>query len=225
MSTKGQLITSVLSEVGRTDLTTAAAEWFDDVYQTVSSFHDWSCLDVRATRASAVNLYRVALPSDCRKVKTVYLDTGDANSRKLVPCALAEFTRLHPRPESESIGKPTNYAEYNGKLLLAPPCQLATWTLSLIYTYNPSNIADGDTPVFPAQFYQAIRAGLRAFAYSHIREYEKSDKNFTRLKDFLELEKKSDEDSRDDELFLQPFLCASTPPSEYWARPEIMRVA
>lgn len=223
MATKAQLINSVLVEVGRTDKATAAEEWFDEIYQAFLTFHDWSFITTRATRGTTVDLYRVGLPTDFRKLFALYLDTGDSTARKLERLGLADFTRRYPRVEAQAAGMPIVYTEYNNTLLLAPKCSAATWSLSLIYTYNPPNITSNQTPIIPERMYNALKEGLRGLFYGNIKEFEKSDKKMSAFDALLKLYQADDEDSSDDEIYLQAYQSgAKVGLSEYWLNPAIM---
>lgn len=225
MATKGQLITSVLTEVGRLDKTTAAEEWFDEIYQAFLAFHDWSFITTRATRATAVDLYRVGLPADFRKLFALYLDTGDSTAKKIAPISLAEFTRLHPRVEAEGAGMPSVYTMYNNTLLLAPKCSANTWSLAIIYTYNPPNITTNETPIIPERMYNALKGGLRGLFYASIKEFEKAEKQMNWFSNMLASYKADDSDDSDDEIVLRPYAgCVPQAPSEYWARPEVVSI-
>lgn len=225
MATKGQLITAVLTEVGRLDKATAADEWFDEIYQAALAYHDWSFITTRATRATAVGLYRIAYPTDFRKLFALYLDTGDATAKKLKPLSLAEFTQRFPRPESQPNGKPGCYATYNNNLLLAPACDSNSYSLALIYTYNPPNITTNETPVIPERMYNALKAGLRGLFYGNIKEFEKAEKQMAAFNTMLELYKKDDGDDNDDLIVMQPFQAGGMIyPGEYWNRPDVVRV-
>jgi hypothetical protein len=225
MATKGLLISSVLTEVGRTDLATRADEWFDEIYQAVLTYHDWSFITTRATRGTTVDLYRLGLPADFRKLYALYLDTGDSTAQKIKQLGLSEFTRLYPRVEAQAAGRPSVYTIYNNTLLLAPKCSTATWTLALIYTYNPPNITTNEVPVIPDRMHNALKSGLRSLFYASIKEFEKADKQSGAFTKLLELYKRDDEDDTDDELFLQRFVPSGfNYPTEYWANPLVMSV-
>lgn len=223
MATKAQLINSVLVEVGRTDKATAAEEWFDEIYQAFLTYHDWSFITTRATRGTTVDLYRVGLPLDFRKLAALYLDTGASDAKKLDKLGLTDFTRKFPRVESLAAGTPSVYTEYNNTLLLAPKCSSSAWSLALIYTYNPPNITSNQTPIIPERMYNALKEGLRGLFYANIKEFEKSDKKMTAFDSLLKLYKADDEDSNDDEIYLQPFSGrGNVALSEYWLNPAVM---
>lgn len=222
MATKGQLINSVLTEVGRLDKAAAAEEWFDEIYQALLTAHDWSFITTRATRPTAVGLYRVALPLDFRKMYALYLDTGTSSAQKLSPLGLAEFTRRFPRPESLAAGKPSAYATYNNNLLLAPKCDSAADSLALIYTYNPPNITSNETPVVPERMYNALKAGMRGLFYGNIKEFEKAEKQMGMYSKMVDLYMADDVDASDDAIVLRPFENSNIiVPGEYWNNPLI----
>jgi len=225
VATKDQIIATALGLVGRADLTARAGEWFDDVYQLILGYADWSFITTRATRATVVNTYRYALPIDFRSPDTLWIDTGDTNSRKLDKKGIPDFHRRYPRLESLAAGYPRDYTVYDDKLLIAPKPSSSSWTMMLIYTYNPVNLTGGQTPIIPDYLMPALRIGLRSFIYADIKSYTKSEADMKIVDGILQAGKKRDEGEDRDELFLKPFMSQEPAPNEYWANPLIMSVS
>jgi len=223
MATKQSFIDSVLSEIGRADKQTAAEEWFDDIYQTVISYNDWSFITVLATRATVANTYKYALPLDFRKRHALWMDTGNSNSRKLDPLNLLQFVEKYPRLESLAAAEPIHYTTYGNVLIIAPKPS-SIWTFQLVYTYNPPNLTVGQTPIIPERWYNCLRLGLRAKAYDSIREFEKGKAHMEKFDGYLKLMQKDDKEEGDDDLRLKKYRGAPSYPSEYWLRPDILSV-
>jgi len=225
VATKLEIINSVLTEVGRTDLVVQARIWFDEVYQTVLSYTDWAFITTRATRACGVGIYKYGLPIDFRKLHVLFVNTGSSDSPKLHEMALADFVGRYPRLESIPNGIPTDFTVYDNNILIAAPPQSNSYVMNLIYTYNPPALVDGDTPVIPDRWLNCLRYGLRAAAYLHLREQEKAKALAEVFGGYLKKMEQDDKDSSDDRITLQPYRRNSgIIPTEYWKNPFIAAV-
>jgi hypothetical protein len=223
MPTKAVYISDLLAEIGRTDKTSAASGWFDDVYQLLNNYHNWSYLDTKATRPTVADTFVYGWPSDFRACSVVYMDTGDTNSRKLIYKGLPEFTRLYPRVESIAASWPVHWTNYDGQLMIAPR-PAGVWNLRLIYTANPPQLTDQQSPLFSVDFDHMFRSGLRGYGYASIREFDKSKYNFDLFFKLMDEKKKKDQDVVSDESFLQRFQGGIPAGPEYWLDPMVRRV-
>lgn len=149
----GQLRTAVDRRTGIAVDTTTQTEWINFVLDEIALERNWWWLDKSSTVSVTAGTATYALPADVRGIYSVVDSDGylydEASTRDLV---------IYDRQDEVvvSFGTGRFYSMDGANIRLAPTPGSATTLTVRYWGGEPDLVADGDTPLLPSPYHQAV---------------------------------------------------------------------
>ncbi len=118
--------------------------WLNWAQELIASWHTYEEMKKNYTGRTVEGQKRYGFPTRMKDIHSLVLDTGGADSRKLIYVPAREYDLRVPRPEQSNKGKPHYYVDYgvNFELYRVPD---AAYTLRLRCSVFPADLSSDDS--------------------------------------------------------------------------------